>query len=258
MKILSFRCSPRPNLTATSRQLSTKGFDIVVAHHNEDLTWLQPLASNATIYSKGDMPTPSQAFRQTIKLDNIGRESHTYLYHVVSRYESLAEVTLFVQGSPSSVSSPRCHTNLIIAQLGSKAMELKTGEMMTFGPRGKFKQFDSWNGIDWYDDVSHAHWLRHQKGTHLWADCTPAQFFADAFGREHPASIDYVEGAFFAVRAEIIPSGPRTVYEHLLDKFTDLNHINPKIGHFMERFWGELFVGGMALSGSQNNAPRKL
>ncbi|KAI9700954.1 MAG: hypothetical protein M1820_006599 [Bogoriella megaspora] len=234
------------NESADEPVQATKGneFEIVVAHFNEDLSWLQPFTQNASIYSKGHSPTPSDAYRQNTKLPNIGRESHTYLYHIVSRYDTLADITLFVQGSPSSVSSPRCHTNLTITQLRDKTMGMSAGEMMTFGPEGNFKRFDSWNGIDWKDDVSHAHWLSHQNGNHLWADYTPAQFYLEAFGHDHPASVGYVEGAFFAVRASTICSRPRALYEHLLDKFVQLDHVNPEIGHYMERFWGEIFTEG--------------
>jgi len=46
-----------------------------------------------TIYCKGDgIPVPG-----CVSLPNVGRESHTYLHHVVSRYESLANWTVFSQ-----------------------------------------------------------------------------------------------------------------------------------------------------------------
>ncbi len=64
-------------------------FEIVVAHYQEDLSWTNTLA-NVTIYSKG--PNGS--------LPNIGREAHTYLYHIVNRYDNLADRTAFVQGEP--------------------------------------------------------------------------------------------------------------------------------------------------------------
>lgn len=35
----------------------------------------------------------------SIQLPNVGREGHTFLHHLHSRYDSLARVTLFLMGS---------------------------------------------------------------------------------------------------------------------------------------------------------------
>jgi hypothetical protein len=68
-------------------------FEIVVAKYKEDVGWAASVERNVTIYSKsGDSPY--------IELPNIGREAGTYLYHMVDRYDDLADRTLFVQGAP--------------------------------------------------------------------------------------------------------------------------------------------------------------
>jgi hypothetical protein len=46
------------------------------------------------IYNKGDLQPG------TIPLPNVGREAHTYLHHIVTEYERLADMTAFCQGSP--------------------------------------------------------------------------------------------------------------------------------------------------------------
>jgi hypothetical protein len=70
--------------------------ELVVARYNEDLNWLKKVPKNIkiTIYNKGkdDINYPS------IKLPNIGRESHTYLFHIIKNYDNLAEKTIFCQG----------------------------------------------------------------------------------------------------------------------------------------------------------------
>lgn len=48
-----------------------------------------------------------------IELPNIGREAHTYLYHIVSNYYNLTDWTFFLQGNPFD----HCHNiNSIIKQ----------------------------------------------------------------------------------------------------------------------------------------------
>jgi hypothetical protein len=70
--------------------------ELVIARYNEDLSWLKkiPKSIKITVYNKGndniDFPF--------IKLPNIGRESHTYLYHIINNYDKLADKTIFTQG----------------------------------------------------------------------------------------------------------------------------------------------------------------
>jgi len=70
--------------------------ELVIARYNEDLSWLKklPKSIKITIYNKGndDIEYPF------IKLPNVGRESHTYLYHIIENYDKLADQTIFCQG----------------------------------------------------------------------------------------------------------------------------------------------------------------
>jgi Protein of unknown function (DUF3431) len=85
----------------TSGLLSRKHVEIVISRHNEEITWSDMYASIRTIYDKSDTPnllkieTPGKV----IRLPNLGRESHTYLTHIVNNYNKLAELTVFSQGS---------------------------------------------------------------------------------------------------------------------------------------------------------------
>jgi hypothetical protein len=70
--------------------------EIVIARYNENLDWIKLLPNDIkiTIYNKGknDIEYPF------IPLKNIGRESHTYLYHIIMNYNNLADTTIFCQG----------------------------------------------------------------------------------------------------------------------------------------------------------------
>jgi hypothetical protein len=74
--------------------------EIVVARYNENLDWLKKIKKSKdikiTVYNKGkdDIDVPF------IPLPNIGRESHTYLYHIINNYDNLADQTIFCQGDP--------------------------------------------------------------------------------------------------------------------------------------------------------------
>jgi hypothetical protein len=73
--------------------LSTAAIEVVVAKYREDVSWTTRLGLPTTIYDKSGAPGG-------LALPNIGRESHTYLTHIVGRYETLAGHTVFVQGAP--------------------------------------------------------------------------------------------------------------------------------------------------------------
>lgn len=67
----------------------------VIAHYDEQLGWLAELpADTATlVYHKHTSAREN-------RLPNVGREAHTYLHHILTHYERLAEQTVFLQGRP--------------------------------------------------------------------------------------------------------------------------------------------------------------
>lgn len=69
---------------------------LVVSHYEQDLFWVSktPQSLNPIIYDKSNK---SQGF---IKLENKGREPHTYIHHIIENYNSLAKWTIFSQDNP--------------------------------------------------------------------------------------------------------------------------------------------------------------
>lgn len=71
--------------------------DLIVAHYKEDLSWLGKVNNGSliSVYHKGKGEMPF-----TNLLPNIGREQHTYFYHIYQNYDNLADVNFFTQGNP--------------------------------------------------------------------------------------------------------------------------------------------------------------
>lgn len=86
-----------PPPEAVTHPVST--LQLCIAHFNEDLSWLSTNASNCSVYSKSEPPEDPEPFANSTRLPNIGRETHTYLTHIVRNYDSLPHVTLFLQGN---------------------------------------------------------------------------------------------------------------------------------------------------------------
>ena len=85
--------------------------ELIVAKYKEDISWINQITDtydNIYIYDKS---LPSQYFNNNvspyenkkislISLPNIGRESHTYLHHIINNYDNLSDIITFSQGNP--------------------------------------------------------------------------------------------------------------------------------------------------------------
>jgi hypothetical protein len=79
-------------------------YHIVIARYNENIDWLKSINTNLYdifIYNKGnDNISIDNSNCKIIKLDNTGRESHTYLYHIINNFDNLPEKIVFTQAHP--------------------------------------------------------------------------------------------------------------------------------------------------------------
>ena len=80
------------NVTMTDK----KTLQIVVARYKENPEWLKPLSQHCIIYNKG--PDNVVGFDNVVKLTNFGRESDTYLKHILDHYPNFCDYTMFTQG----------------------------------------------------------------------------------------------------------------------------------------------------------------
>ncbi|MCJ1421025.1 hypothetical protein MMC32_007387 [Xylographa parallela] len=207
--------------------------EIVIAHYNEDLSWLGEDAKTSTIYSKGGEkaapPLPH------IALPNIGREGHTFLYHIIERYDSLADVTLFLQGHIDD------HFSITLDEVKERARKTQPRQVTTF-PYRDLETFDHWDGIPWDEYPSWRKWSTMPSSAK--AVRTPAEYWQLFFPeKDIPASIGFQPGALFAVRKEEIRQHPRSFYELIMQEFFlgNMAHVNPETGHLMERYWQAIF-----------------
>ena len=76
---------------------SKSNTDIVVSRFDENLEWCKPYASMCIVYNKGE-PLINNCGLKIRHLPNVGRESHTYLNHIINNWDNLNEYTLFLQG----------------------------------------------------------------------------------------------------------------------------------------------------------------
>lgn len=77
-------------------------YHIVISRYNENIDWVKYIDTQLFeiyIYNKG-AAIPDIPNCNIINLSNTGRESHTYLYHIINNYGHLPERVVFTQAHP--------------------------------------------------------------------------------------------------------------------------------------------------------------
>ena len=79
---------------------NTMNKELVISVFDKNLEWIDRLNEdvNVTIYRKGN--NPKSKFHEIFLKNNVGRDVHTFFYHIVKNYEKLSDFTFFVQDFP--------------------------------------------------------------------------------------------------------------------------------------------------------------
>lgn len=191
-------------------------FELVVARYNEDVAWLKrvPKDFRITVYDKGDGSSGG------IPLANEGREAHTYLHHLAERYDSLADVTVFVQGHPFD-HAPDLHKQL-------KAYAVGTDSVADFYWLGFLADTDDPRGKRLF-----VPWSKNPERHELHLD----EFHRELFGEAGPDAYRFFVGAQFAVTGATAQRRPREFYRRAADLAVNF----PLAPHCFERCWDRIF-----------------
>lgn len=177
--------------------------EVVVARYKEDISWTKnlPARIKVTIYDKSGIPNDS-----FIQLPNVGHENHTYLYHIITRWESLSDVTIFSQGHPFD------HCNDFLKQI--------TGQIgNNFTGYGNILTCDNNGGP-------------HHTGIPIILTCKQ-------IGIKCPEIIHFYPGAQFSVSKNIIKKRTISFYQRVISLVDKEN--NPIYGYCLERLWPMIF-----------------
>ena len=197
--------------------------EVVIARYKEKLSWINLLPEDVLInvFNKGgDDFILSNA--NNFILENVGRESDTYLRYIVNRYDTLPDCVLFLQGSIDDRLDQKIfnlHDFFNVATSWSFVGALRT----CFEDEGWGKELDYKHNISNFD-LTFGEFQKHFIGIDF-----------------HKHSL-FVPGAYFLVGRDLIRRHPINFYQNLL--LTELGtHQNPRFGHFMERSWFRIFQG---------------
>ena len=181
---------------------------IVVARYNENIDWIKKY-KNVIVYNKGE----SLDQISFTKLDNVGREGHTFLYHIINNYDNLSNWTIFVQGNPFD-HCPNFYEKI------DKLYKLDVKE-----------DFNFLSDIIYNSNISNCPYH---------SNIPLKKVYNDLFNKEEEDKpIVFSPGGQFYVSKKLILTKPKNYYEKIL-KLLDYN-INPIEGFCIERLWKYIF-----------------
>ena len=208
-------------------------FKIVVARYNESIDWLNDITDHCIIYNKG---VPLNLTNE-ITLENVGRESHTYLYYIINNYENLPDIVVFTQGNISDHRPPGKSEYLL--KLKTEAQEY--GKSKPYGVYSSYgNQSTCWDP-EFNKKGDEFMMSDNYKNKHL----TFIEWYIKHVSPFYPNPINLYCSGLFAVKKELILLNTKEYYQSLLEECN--HHVNPIEGHFFERSWYYIF--------SNRNAP---
>ena len=191
---------------------------------NEDLKTTSPSAHLKIVHQNGIIKKKTKKYR----VPNVGRESHTYLYHIVHNYDNLNDYTLFCQGNPLD------HSNNLIelcnVQINYMLDKVDQENIYFLGNTG----YEGVNGI--YAPKWNLASI-------------PIYYFFDLLFGERLDVYDILKfyfGGQFVTSKKIIHSRPLSFYKFLL-KLVSYD-TNPIEAYILERFWQFIFDPSIEIS----------
>lgn len=193
---------------------------IIIARYSESLSWMPDLwqsKQRVYVYNKGIDDIEIWPSAVVKRIENVGRESHTYLYHIIEHYEDLTDVIYFTQANPFD------HAPYFI-----DCVNATVGVVTPFTMLG-----------------SAVHTIRHQDVSKYEASYPGMQAgfirniqFLFGVDASFPL-IKFTPGAIITVQRETIRARPKKFYE---DALTLLSYdTNPIEGFSFERVWSLIF-----------------
>jgi hypothetical protein len=182
---------------------------------------------NCIIYNKGN----KLDIENENILENVGRESETYLHYIIENYDNLPDVVVFTQARISDHKGSDDVSYLINIK----------NEALNYSKSNNFvKHYDARNNIHWGKE-----WNLREDGYYLkdnYKNNNPITFlewFKSNIDINYPNPICVYGSAIFAVKKEYIINKPVEYYKKLILEVN--HHINSTEGHFFERSWYYIF-----------------
>jgi hypothetical protein len=186
---------------------------LVVSHYEQNLSWVSTTTAfiNTIVYDKSKKDTG------LVKLENLGREPHTYVHHILENYTSLADWTIFAQDNPFE------HVD--------NWMDIVSGDQTAWDRHATLKQkgtyFFSNLGVLQSDQIGGPHHI----------GLPMLEVWNATFTQECPLSISFVPSCHCIIHRDNILARPVTFYQNIMQILED-SYYSPWV---FERYLSYIF-----------------
>lgn len=211
---------------------------IIVSRFNEDLKWTLEAPFHKfkyIVYNKGsNNDFEKRHVIEIINLKNVGKNDHTYLYHIIVNYYRLTNIVVFFPGSLNMDSKK------------PKAIEILHNIIKSNYKRAYFighwqesikESFNDFQLYDWKTSDS-QNCIENNESELQLARIRPYGLWYECFFGNIRAQWSTWWGIFSIDKRDIIRH-PVTRYQSLIQTIN--KHSNPEAGHYIERSWGAIF-----------------
>lgn len=217
--------------------------ELVIARYNEKLEWLnkEPFCNYYhTIYNKGNDLNFCSNFKtlRTISLNNIGRESHTYLSHIILRYDTLPKLTIYLPGSLDK-NLNKLEKAKYILNLFEKNNKHVSTMIGVYYKNGIQQELNEFKINYWCSKIKKEKYTNDNSVLELCKIRPFGNWHKHVFGDIDTHIISY--GGVFSISKEDIIQHKKKRYVKLLKIFEIEKSSNPEVGHYFERSWESVF-----------------
>jgi len=211
---------------------------IIVSRFNEDLKWTLESPFHQfkyIVYNKGENDNfEKKNVIEIINIENVGKNDHTYLYHIIQNYDNLPNILVFLPGS------------LNIDYKKSKAIQILNNIIKSNYTKAFFIGYYQKNIKDSFNNFKLDHWkttdsqnfVKNNESNLQLAKIRPYGLWYNYFFGNTIAHWSTWWGIFSIDKRDIIQH-PITRFQLLI--LTINNYSNPEAGHYIERSWGVIF-----------------
>lgn len=229
-----------PNIVNTNPNLVKSV--IVISRYNEDLNWLRNEPFNKyqyIVYNKGKNEDyyKSEKFKYEVKLKNVGRETHTYLTHIINNYINLDDYTIFLPGS-IELENRYQRTKRLFYKIGSEngSKDLFACVATFFPVVNVYKDFK----IDKYLSSNKNNKTMNPDDSMKLSDIRPySKWYETLFNNKNIDSKCFTQNSIFALTKDTILKKPLSYYQELIKQVNE--HNNHETVHYFERSWETVF-----------------
>lgn len=212
--------------------------EIIVARFNEDLIWTCEFPFNRfqyIVYNKGNNDNFYKInVKRIINIKNVGKNDHTYLYHIIENYDNLSNITIFFPGS-LNLNYKKTKAIIILNNIIKSNMS-SAYFVGDYHPNIK-EAFNNFKLDNWKTSDKQNFSLNNESVLQKSKIRPYGNWYTHFFGNTI---------AQWTTMCGIFSIDKRDIIQHPIDRYKALletvnTHSNPEAGHYIERSWGVIF-----------------